>query len=139
MGLLDAAMGMMNNNEGSGDTKSMLMQAAVKMLMDQAQNGGLQKLLGSFQQEGLGDIVNSWVSNGQNLPISAEQIQQVLGGSKISELAQSAGVSTGDAATGLADLLPGLIDQLTPNGQVPDQADFNPAQLLGQVSSLFGK
>lgn len=142
MGLLDSAMGMLNAVQGQdngGDIKSKLMQAAIAMLADSAKNGGLQNLLSSFQSAGLGDIVNSWISNGQNLPISASQIMQALGGDRVGELAQSAGVSQSEAASGLADLLPGLIDKMTPNGQVPAQGDFNPAQLLGMASSLFGK
>jgi uncharacterized protein YidB (DUF937 family) len=142
MGLFDSAMGMLNAVQGQdngGDIKSKLMQAAIAMLADSAKNGGLQNLLSSFQSAGLGDIVNSWISNGQNLPISASQIMQALGGDRVGELAQSAGVSQSEAASGLADLLPGLIDKMTPNGQIPDQGDFNPAQLLGMASSLFGK
>lgn len=144
MGLLDAAMGMLNSASGSdhsqdGDIKAKLIQAVISMLASKAQDGGLQNLISSFQNAGLGDIINSWVGNGENLPISAEQIMKALGGGQLGQLAQSAGVSEGQAASGLADLLPGLINQMTPNGQAGDAADFNPSQILGQVTSLFGK
>lgn len=144
MGLLDAAMGMLNSASGSdqsqdGDIKSKLIQAVISMIASKAQDGGLQNLMSSFQNAGLGDIINSWVGNGENLPISADQIMKALGGGQLGQLAQSAGVTEGQAASGLADLLPGLINQMTPNGQAGDAADFNPAQLLGQLSSLFGK
>lgn len=142
MGLLDAAMGMLNqasSQSEDGDIKSKLIQAVISMIASKAQDGGLQNLMSSFQNAGLGDIINSWVGNGENLPISAEQIMKALGGGQLGQLAQSAGVSEGQAASGLADLLPGLINQMTPNGQAGDAADFNPAQLLGQVTSLFGK
>lgn len=142
MGLLDAAMGMLNQASGQsqdGDIKAKLIQAVISMIASKAQDGGLQNLMSSFQNAGLGDIINSWVGNGENLPISAEQIMKALGGGQLGQLAQSAGVSEGQAASGLADLLPGLINQMTPNGQAGDAEDFNPAQLLGQVTSLFGK
>lgn len=83
--------------------------------------GGLQGLLQSFHDKGLGDIVSSWVGTGQNQPISEEQIQHVLGSEQLKQLAAAAGVSTGTANSSLAQFLPMLIDKLTPNGQVPQQ------------------
>jgi uncharacterized protein YidB (DUF937 family) len=144
MGLLDAAMGMLDSAIGSdqnqdGDIKAKLIQAVIGMLASKAQDAGLQNLMSAFQNADLGDIINSWVENGENLPISAEQIMKALGGGQLGQLAQSAGVTEGQAASGLADLLPSLINQMTPNGQAGDAADFNPAQLIGQLTSLFGK
>jgi uncharacterized protein YidB (DUF937 family) len=144
MGLLDAAMGMLDSAIGSdqnqdGDIKAKLIQAVIGMLASKAQDAGLQNLMSAFQNAGLGEIINSWVGNGENLPISAEQIMKALGGGQLGQLAQSAGVTEGQAASGLADLLPSLINQMTPNGQAGDAADFNPAQLIGQLTSLFGE
>ncbi len=139
MGLLDAALGMLGGNQSEGnDPKMKLVQAALSMLSNQQQGGGLQGLISTFQNAGLGEIVNSWISNGHNLPISAAQIQQSLGGGQLSELAQSIGLSDHDTAGHLAEMLPGLIDKLTPNGQLPSRTDINPAEMLQQFSSLFG-
>jgi uncharacterized protein YidB (DUF937 family) len=77
-------------------------------------------LVQSFQQGGLGDIVNSWVSTGQNLPVSAEQLQSVLGGGRLQDIAAQLGVSPEQAAGSLADLLPQVVDKLTPNGRIPE-------------------
>lgn len=139
MGLLDTALGMLGGNNQANDPKAMLIQAAIGLLSNQQQGGGLQNLLGAFQNAGLGSIVSSWVSTGQNLPISADQIQQALGGGHLSQLASASGLSHEDTAQQLSDLLPGLIDKMTPNGQVPDHANIDPAALMQQFSSLFGK
>jgi uncharacterized protein YidB (DUF937 family) len=95
----------------------------MKMVSD-PQNGGLQGLIQSFQQGGLGDIVNSWVSKGQNLPISAEQLQSVLGGSSLGNIASQLGMNQEEASGSLASMLPQLIDSLTPNGEVPQGNDL---------------
>ena len=141
MGLLDAALGMLNGNQVQGnDPKAMLIQAAISMLSNSQsqQGGGLQGIIGALQNAGLGDAVSSWIGTGQNQPVSGEQIQQALGGDQLSELANAAGISQDDAAGQLAQFLPGIIDKLTPNGEVPAQGSINPADLLQQFSSMFG-
>lgn len=141
MGLLDAALGMLNGNQAQGnDPKAMLIQAAISMLSNSQsqQGGGLQGIIGALQNAGLGDAVSSWIGTGQNQPVSGEQIQQALGGDQLSELANAAGISQDDAAGQLAQFLPGIIDKLTPNGEVPAQGSINPADLLQQFSSMFG-
>ena len=91
--------------------------SVIQMLNNQP--GGLSGLLQQFHDKGLGSLVTSWVSTGQNLPISADQIQHVLGSEQVKELAAKAGISPDVASSHLAEFLPMLIDKLTPNGQVP--------------------
>ena len=76
-------------------------------------------LVDLFNQKGLGDIVSSWVSTGRNLPISAEQIQAVLGSSQVQALAAKAGIDPAKASAAIAQILPQLVDRCTPNGQLP--------------------
>jgi uncharacterized protein YidB (DUF937 family) len=120
MGLLDqlgqAAAGML----GGGDKQNPLIQAVIGLLGQNSSVGGLGGLIQAFQKNGLGEIVNSWVGTGKNLPISAEQIQQGLGGDLLKQLAAQAGLSTEAAGGQLANLLPGLVDRLTPEGKLPD-------------------
>lgn len=120
MGLLDqlgqAAAGMM----GQGKDQNPLMQAVVGLLGQQSAVGGLGGLIQAFQKNGLGEIVNSWVSTGTNLPISPEQIQQGLGSDLLKQLASQVGLSPEATGGQLANLLPGLIDKLTPEGKLPD-------------------
>ena len=121
MGLLDQVVGAMAGGQSGGNNA--LLETVMKMVND-PQNGGLQGLIQSFQQGGLGDIVNSWVSTGQNLPISAEQIQSVLGGSSLGNIASQLGLNSQEASGSLASMLPQLIDSLTPNGEVPQGGDL---------------
>ena len=121
MGLLDQVVGAMAGGQSGGNNE--LLETVMKMVSD-PQNGGLQGLIQSFQQGGLGDIVNSWVSNGQNLPISAEQLQSVLGGSSLGNIASQLGMNSEEASGSLASMLPQLIDSLTPNGEVPQGGDL---------------
>ncbi len=121
MGLLDQVVGALAGGQTGGNNA--LLETVLKMVND-PQNGGLQGLVQTFQQGGLGEIVNSWVSQGQNLPISAEQIQSVLGGSSLSSIASQLGVSQEQASGSLASMLPQLIDSLTPNGNVPQNGDL---------------
>jgi uncharacterized protein YidB (DUF937 family) len=82
--------------------------------------GGLQGLLAQLQQSGLDDQVKSWIGNGENKQVSAQQIQQALGDDELTAVAEKAGVSKEEAASGIADKLPQLVDKLSPDGKLPD-------------------
>lgn len=97
-------------------------------------SGGLPALLQQLQGSGLGDQVASWIGTGENQAVSGDQIKDALGADNIQQIAQQAGVEPEHASAGLAQLLPQIIDQLTPNGQVPQN------ELLQQgLSMLKGK
>lgn len=81
--------------------------------------GGLGGLLQQFQKAGFSDHVASWVGTGDNAPISADAIGQVFGNDTVAQIAKQAGVSADDASAGLAQLLPQLVDKLTPEGRMP--------------------
>lgn len=128
MGLLDQlagqVLGGMAGGQGGGQNmQGMLMQLVMGMIQNQP--GGLGGLLGKFQQAGLTEQANSWVSTGQNLPISGNQLEAALGADEIGNIAQKLGMSQGDASGALANLLPGLVDQLTPQGQVTEGNALN--------------
>ena len=101
-----------------GSSSSPLAHSALQMIQNQP--GGLAGMVESFHQKGLGDVVSSWVSTGQNLPISADQISHVLGSDQVKAMAARAGISPDAAGSQLASLLPSIIDKLTPNGHVGD-------------------
>ena len=82
--------------------------------------GGLGGIVSAFQQNGLGDLVSNWISQGPNPPVSAAQLTQALGQDTLGQFASKAGVPVADAGSLLAGLLPAAIDHLTPNGHVPD-------------------
>jgi uncharacterized protein YidB (DUF937 family) len=85
-----------------------------------AAGGGLGDLLQRFQQAGYGEQAQSWVGTGQNLPIPADIIGQIFGSGSLSQIAQQAGLSEHEASEGLSQLLPEVVDRVTPGGQVPD-------------------
>ncbi len=121
MGLFDQVAGALAASQSGGNGNLL---ATIMQLVNDPKHGGLQGLVQSFQQGGLGEIVNSWVSTGQNLPISAEQITSVLGGSSLQDIAAKLGVSPDQAAGSLAEILPQAVDTLTPNGQIPQGGDL---------------
>ena len=96
-------------------------------LIHSDRHGGLEGLLDRFKDLGLDDQVRSWVGTGKNLPVAREDVIRAIGNGRIAELAQAAGIPPELAATELSNLLPQLIDRLTPGGQVPDKAGFNQA------------
>jgi uncharacterized protein YidB (DUF937 family) len=139
MSLLDTVLGavksQIGNNAAPGVEHGML-ESIIGMISD-PQSGGLSGLIEKISAGGLGEQVASWISTGKNLPISAEQINSVLGSSFIQDLAAKLGINTNDVANSLSSLLPQVIDKLTPDGQVP--ADHNKlleAGLAG-LTSLF--
>ena len=76
-------------------------------------------LAAQFQQSGLGDQVHSWIGSGQNLPISPDQIQSVLGSPMIASIAAKFGIDPTMATQLLSQHLPGLVDHMTPAGAIP--------------------
>jgi uncharacterized protein YidB (DUF937 family) len=135
MGLLDQVGGALGGalGQGGGGVKAILLQQLVAML---SKPGALQQLMGSFKGAGLENILQSWVGTGQNLPISGDQVKQVLGSGKVAELAQHAGVGESEASNVLAGLLPQVIDKITPGGNVPAQGELG--NLMGSLGKLFG-
>jgi len=99
-------------------------QAAAPTSAAQGGSSGLDVLLRQFQQNGLGDIINSWIGPGQNQPISPRQLGQAIGQNTVNNLSRQTGTPQDDLLALLSKYLPGVIDKLTPNGQLPSQADL---------------
>lgn len=115
MGFLEDVIGSL----GGGQSQNSILELVLN-LVNSPNVGGLAGLVQMFQNKGLADVVNSWVSTEQNLPISGDQISQVLGGDQIDNLASGIGLSPNNLSGALADLLPKVVDGLTPEGRVPD-------------------
>jgi len=124
MGILDSILGA----AGGGENNPM---SAISDMLG-AHQGGLGGLIGAFEQAGLGEIAKSWVGTGGNLSVSPEQIQAVLGSGPVADFARKLGVDPQVASEHLAQLLPQVVDHLTPEGQVPSGA-------LGALEGLLGK
>jgi len=142
MGILDDLLG-----KEAGGLAGMAMQnpqiiAAIASLLSSKDSsvggtGGLGGLIQAFQGRGMGDMMSSWISTGPNPPISERQITDVLGADVLSQFAGKAGVPQSQAGGLLASLLPAVIDQLTPQGRVPEPNDLESS--LGGLLSGFLK
>jgi uncharacterized protein YidB (DUF937 family) len=95
------------------------------------QGGGLQGLVNQFEQQGLGHVVSSWIGTGENLAITPDQVQAVLGEPHIAAVAAKLGLSPADVTNQLAGLLPHAVDSVTPAGAVPQ------GNLLTEALSAF--
>ena len=87
--------------------------------------GGLGGLLDKLQKGGLGNAINSWIGAGQNQPVSPGQLGSALGPDVIKTLAQRSGMSEEELTKALSQILPGLVDKLTPQGRLPTVAELS--------------
>ena len=122
MGLLDSIAGQVTGAlagaAGGGPAHPGLIDVVTTLLAN-SQDGGLQGLVQRFEQQGLGHLVQSWVGTGENLAITPDQVQAVLGEPHIQAVAQKLGLSTADVTNQLAGLLPHAVDSVTPGGAMP--------------------
>ena len=116
MGLLDQITSQVANALGSTPGQHDGLVNSILGMLNEGGTGGLAK---QFQGKGLGDVVGSWISTGKSLPISASQIQSVLGTERLQQLAAGAGVPLQEIGAKLATVLPYVVDKLTPDGQMP--------------------
>lgn len=128
MGLMDMLGGLMGRRSPkSGDA---IMDALLPMLMKKGALDGLGGLLGKFTGAGLGSKANSWVGTGSNEALEPDEVEQALGADEIDRIARDAGVSRDEAKSSLAGMIPGLVDKMSPGGNLPTGA-------LGKVMKGF--
>ena len=113
------AKGFLGKILGGGSSQNPLMDIVLGLITN-PQTGGLQGLIQTFKEKGLGDAASSWISTGENQPVSGGQIQHALGGNFIQQIAKQLGSSKSEVSGDLANLLPKIIDKLTPNGSLPE-------------------
>ena len=117
---------------GGNPMLRMLLPLVAGMLM----NGGLQKILGRLQQSGKGAKGQSWVSTGPNEPADAADIKEALDDQELAQIAEQLGVSEDEAAEAVAQVLPDVVDQATPDGELPDDAELD--RKFGRLHELDG-
>ena len=139
MGMLDQILGQLGGGMGAGSTGAT--GAQNESLWNMASSvvanhpGGLGGLLAQFQSAGLGQQADSWVSTGQNMPVSSDQITSALGSGNIAAMAQKCGINPQLASAGLAALIPLVVDHLTPRGRV-EETHAGGMDLGAMLSSL---
>ena len=131
-GLTGQGGGMPGMGAGPGPGGSPLLMILLQLLQ---QNGGLGGLMGRMQQSGMGDQVQSWIGTGQNQSISPDALSQIFGQGQLSQIAQQLGMSQQEAAGGMAQMLPDLVNEMTPQGQIP----ANDNDLVSQVLASLQK
>jgi uncharacterized protein YidB (DUF937 family) len=120
MGFFDEmAKGVLGKILGGSGSQNPLMDIVLGLITN-PQSGGIQGLIQTFKEKGLGDAMGSWISTGENQPVSGDQIQHALGGNFIQQIAEKLGSSNSEVSGGLAKMLPEIIDKLTPTGKLPE-------------------
>jgi uncharacterized protein YidB (DUF937 family) len=139
MSLLDT-FGSLLGQSPQGGGQQALISTALEFVNNQP--GGLNGLIQQFKDKGAGDIISSWISNGENQPIAADTLHSVLGSDTVTNLAAKAGVQP-DQITGLlSQILPHVVNAATPTGEVPAEGQLNATSVLGALGgleSLLGK
>jgi uncharacterized protein YidB (DUF937 family) len=157
MGLLDAilkqAAGSMSAPQGGGMgaqagalgsiadlvmKNPQVISAAIAMLNPKDPSvgggGGLADIVSAFNKGGLGDVMSSWIGGGPNKPVDPGTLSNILGSDVLGQFARQAGIGHGDASSVLAQVLPELVNHMTPQGKVP-----HGNELEGAIGSLLGE
>ena len=120
MGLLDDVLGMAGMGNAAQSQQHAGALSMILNLINSPQVGGIAGLQQMFQGKGLGNIVSSWISTGQNLPITGDQLQSVLPANALQDMASKSGMDLSQLSGIFSQLMPHAVDKMTPNGQIPD-------------------
>ncbi len=133
-GLLSSLLGGLSNNQ-----QSSLMSAVSGLVTG---NDGIGGLLQKFSANGLGDLMKGWVSSGPNPPATPQHIEQVFGPDQLRQIASQTGIDPSQISAQIAQILPQVVDKLTPNGQPIEGAQLQgglASLLQGGLGKLFGQ
>src|SRR5471032_755973 len=122
MGILDSLENSPAFRGVLGQLEAAVIPVVLSEVMGNGSQGGLSAIVAKLQQAGLGDQVKSWIGNGQNLPITAEQLQQVLGSDTVKQLAARFNIPVDQLGKVLAQALPAAVDRASPAGKLPHTA-----------------
>lgn len=128
MGLFDSVAGAMMNKV-MGD-KGPLAKLAMELFQ---QYGGLPGILQTLKNGGLSEQVDSWVGQGANMSVNAAQIGAALGSSVLAGIAAKLNMTTDELSSKIAEHLPDVVNQLTPNGVVEN----NPALIMSRLMGML--
>jgi uncharacterized protein YidB (DUF937 family) len=122
MGILDSLENSPAFQSALGQLGSAVLPAVLGEVLGNGGQGGLTAIVAKLQQAGLGDQVKSWLGNGQNLPITADQLHQVLGSDVVKQLAAKYNIPVDQISQILAQQLPAAVDHASPDGKLPHTA-----------------
>ena len=122
MGIFDSLESSPAFKSALGQLGAAVLPAVLSEVMGTGGQGGLSAIVAKLEQAGLGEQVKSWIGNGQNLPISADQLRQVLGNDTVRQLAAKYNIPVDQLAAVLAHQLPVAVDHASPQGKLPHTA-----------------
>jgi len=122
MGILDSLENSPGFKGALGQLGAAVLPAVLSEVMGQGGQGGLTAIVAKLEQGGFGEQVKSWIGNGQNIPITAQELQQVLGNDQVRQLAARFNVPIDQLSKVLAEQLPPAVDQASPDGKLPHTA-----------------
>ena len=118
MGLLDNLSGAVKGLAGQLETAAL--PALLSAALAKTDLKDMQGLLDKLQQSGLGPQVSSWLGDGKNLPITADQLKAALGNEQIQQIAANFGLPMDKILATVAEHLPAIVDKLSPNGKLQE-------------------
>jgi uncharacterized protein YidB (DUF937 family) len=117
-------MGLPVGRAGAGNARAALLLMMLPMAMRWVQrNGGMGAVLDRFRQKGYEGQARSWVDRGDNQPLDEQAVEQVVGHEELRQMAQRLGVPEHEVAQAFAEIMPEMVDQLSPAGELPREAD----------------
>ena len=122
MGIFDSLENSPAFKSALGQLESAVLPVVLGEVLGTGSQGGLNAIVAKLQQAGLGEQVKSWLGNGQNLPITADQIKQVLGSDAVKQLAARFNIPVDQITQILAQQLPAAVDRASPDGKLPHTA-----------------
>jgi uncharacterized protein YidB (DUF937 family) len=122
MGILDELSNSPAFKGALGQLEAAVVPVVLSEVVGNGNQGGLSAIVTKLQQSGLGDQVKSWIGNGQNIPITADQLKQVLSNDQVKQLAARFGIPVDQVLEVLAKQLPTAVDQASPNGTLHEKA-----------------
>ena len=135
MGLLDSVIGVLSGVRSSSGRGDML-SAVLRLLADDGDGPGMAVLRERFNESGLGETLQSWVGRGANMPIEPQELRRVLGAETVESIAEQLGLSPASTADRLAQMLPFVVDKLTPGGRLPEDGFGDFGELMGRMGRL---
>ena len=134
MGLLDSLLNMAAGSTKATKSNQNAVSTIMEVLIQNKQSGGLDGLIGTLTKGGLGNVVDSWISTGKNKSVKTSQLNNVLSGDLVSQIASRLGISNTAALGMVAKFLPLIIDKLTPDGKVTAQSSaVNVQDIIGKI------
>ena len=121
--MFDSIIKGVNEKYDLGDKAGALVSAILALMTDK-ENGGFAGFINRFRSAGLGGLADSWISSGANTPVSYEQLESALGEETLRGISENVGTEYKTTVNASEYIIPHLIDDLTPDGEIPNENDL---------------